>query len=89
MGLHPIFQNIISTHFPEKAGPTEADLERLNDAHQSLVRLGPFEEVADVRGYIRATNVLVDHCVRCGMATDEPDHEAWAAQRIARWLMEA
>jgi len=85
--LHPVFANILAAHMPPASRPTEADLERLNDAHQSLLRLGSFES-ADPRAYIRATNVLVDHCVRCGMSPDEPDHEAWAAERVARWLLE-
>ena len=42
-----------------------------------------------VRAYIRATNVLVDACVDCGMPTGYPDHEAWAAERVTRWLVEA
>ena len=64
---------------------TEAALEKLNDAHQALLRLGAFE-TAEPRAYIRATNVLVDACIGAGMPHDEPDHEAWAAERVTRWL---
>ncbi len=88
MAAHPIFQNILNAVMPPKMGPTEADLERLNDAHQSLLRLGAFE-AAEPRAYIRATNVLLDRCVACGMDLDEADHEGWAAERITRWLLEA
>lgn len=68
---------------------TEHQLEVLNDAHQALLRAGPFDTCADVRGYVRATNVLVDACIKAGMAHDFPDHEAWAAERITRWLVAA
>lgn len=67
---------------------SEHSLEVLNDAHQALVRLGPFE-TADARAYVRATNVLVDACIKAGMSHDEPDHEAWAAERVTRWLTSA
>ena len=68
---------------------TEHQLEVLNDAHQALLRVGPFETCADPRAYVRATNVLVDACIQAGMAHDYPDHEAWASQRVTRWLVEA
>lgn len=91
--LHPIFQNIVDGFMPRATGPTEADLERLNAAHQTCLRAdAAFTTTgfdADARAYVRATNVLVDHCVRCGMPTDYPDHEAWAAERVTRWLSEA
>lgn len=69
--------------------PTEHQLEVLNDAHQALLRMGSFEICAEPRSYIRATNVLVDACIRAGMSHDEPDHEGWAALRVTRWLVEA
>lgn len=86
---HPILQAAIAPFVPAKTQATEADLERLNDAHQSLLRVGPFDTCPDVRAYIRATNVLVDACIQAGMSHDYPDHEAWAAERVTRWLVEA
>jgi len=71
---------------------SEHQLERLNDAHQRVLqadRAIDYDNGDTVRAYIRATNVLVDACVDCGMPTDYPDHEAWAAEHVARWLVEA
>ena len=67
---------------------TEAALEKLNDAHQALLRLGEFNGDNAV-AYVRATNRLVDACIGAGMPHDEPDHEAWAAERVTRWLCAA
>lgn len=65
---------------------TEANLERLNDAHQTFIRAKLFSgPVAE----IRASNVLLDACFDAGMGHDEPSHESWAAERVARWLVEA
>ena len=89
--LHPIFANILAPHMPRRE-PTDAQLERLNDAHQRVLqadRAVDYDNVDTVRAYIRATNVLVDACVDCGMPTDFADHEGWAAERVARWLVEA
>ena len=66
----------------------EATLEKLNDALLKLLRLGEFSE-ANAVAYVRATNVLADACIAAGMPHDEPDHEAWAAERVARWLCAA
>jgi len=63
----------------------EHTLEKLNDAHQALLRLGECT-AANATAYVRATNVLVDACIAAGMPHDEPDHEAWAAERVTRWL---
>lgn len=61
-------------------------LEIPNDAHQTLLRL---DVASDPRGYVRQSNVLFDACLDAGMSQDEPDHEAWGAERVARWLVEA
>lgn len=68
---------------------TEHQLEVLNTAHQALIRAKCFGAVADPRSEIRASNVLLDACFDAGMSHDEPDHEAWAAERVARWLVAA
>lgn len=65
----------------------EHALEILNDAHQALLRHGDFETCADPRGYIRASNRLLDACLDAGMSHDEPDHQDWAAERVAQWLI--
>ena len=64
---------------------SEHALEKLNDAHQALIRLGEFSN-ENARDYVRAANRLVDACINAGMSHDEPDHEAWAAERVTRWL---
>lgn len=66
--------------------PDEHRIERLNDAHQALLRCDV--EVHPVR-YVSLTNRLFEACVTAGMSHDEPDHEAWAAERVARWLVAA
>jgi hypothetical protein len=72
---------------------TEHQLELLNDAHQAALHAGrelvlnPSFDTA--RDGIRTTNVLLDRCIDCGMDPHEPDHEAWAAERIASWLVSA
>lgn len=65
---------------------TEHQLEVLNDAHQALLRVGPFE--SQPRAYIRASNVLLDACYDADMPQAEADHEAWATLRVTRWLTE-
>lgn len=82
-----VFEYILSAFVPPKTQATECDLERLNDAHQALLRVGSFETHS--HAYIRATNVLFDACLGAGMSHDEPDHEAWAAERVTRWLLSA
>ena len=73
---------------------TDHQLELLNDAHQAWlyaadkVSRGDLSAVA-VEAEIRAINILLDRCIDCGMPHDEPDHEGWAAIRLARWLVEA
>lgn len=67
----------------------EHQLEVLNTAHQALLRAKCFAAVLDPRAEIRASNVLLDACFDAGMSHDEPDHEAWAAERVACWLVEA
>lgn len=62
----------------------EGSMERLNDAHQSLLRVGDFQ--ANPVIYIRTSNRLFDMCLTAGMEFDEPDHEEWASIRIAHWL---
>jgi hypothetical protein len=42
-----------------------------------------------VMGLIRAENVLFDASLACGMSYDEPVVEAWAVQRVTRFLCEA
>jgi len=72
---------------------TEHQMELLNDAHQACLRADAAFTTsgfdAHARTYVRATNVLLDRCIDCGMDPHEPDHEAWAAERITRWLVEA
>jgi hypothetical protein len=71
----------------------EHQMELLNDAHQAALHAGralvlnPSFDTA--RAGIRTTNVLLDRCIDCGMDPHEPDHEAWAAERIASWLVSA
>jgi hypothetical protein len=84
--LHPVFENILAAHMPAKREPALSAMERLMGAYDALVRLMPFDECGDVRAYVRATNLLVDRCIECGMPHDEPDHEAWAAERVSRFL---
>lgn len=55
---------------------TETALEILNDAHVAFL----FDDSA------RNSSRLFDACLGAGMGHDVPDHEAWAAVRIARWL---
>lgn len=66
---------------------TEAQLEVLNDAHDALLRCGDFTTCADPRDWVRKSNRLYDACVDAGMDRDEAVHEAWAAARIAEWLL--
>lgn len=73
---------------PEARTATEARLEVLNDAYSAWVRTW-VKLATDPRAAIRATNRLLDACIDAGMAHDEPDHEAWAAERVTRWLCEA
>lgn len=72
---------------------TEAQIERLNSAHQTaLYDARAFVADASLvhaQMMIRATNVLLECCIECGMGHDYPDHEAWAAERVTRWLVEA
>jgi hypothetical protein len=73
--------------------PTEHQMELLNDAHQTALRTAAAAvegaSLDTFRAMIRATNVLLDRCIDCGMAHDEPDHEGWAAKRITSWLASA
>lgn len=79
-----VFEYILKSFAP--VAP-EAALERLNDAHQAFLRAAPFEVAPSA--HIHLSNVLLDRCFDAGMSHDEPDHEAWAAGRVARWLVEA
>lgn len=73
--------------------PTERQLELLNDAHQAALRASAAAvgnaSLETFRAMTRATNVLLDRCIDCGMSHDEPDHEGWAAELVTRWLVEA
>jgi hypothetical protein len=64
----------------------EHNLEKLNDAHQRLLRMGDFMTCSDPRGHIQQSNRLFDLCIDCGMTLDESDHVAWASTRVAEWL---
>lgn len=66
---------------------TLAQLETLSTAHSAFARVGAFETAP--REHIRASNRLFDACVEAGMAMDEADHQAWAAARVVRFLVEA
>lgn len=73
---------------------SEAQLEILNDAHQTHGYASRRVEGGDlsfdaVKAEICAINVLFDACVECGMAIDHADMEGWAAARVTRWLVEA
>lgn len=72
---------------------TEAALERLNDAHQAYLRADgavfATPNFSTIQAQIRASNVLLDACIGAGMSHDEPDHCAWAAERVTRWLIQA
>jgi hypothetical protein len=68
---------------------TDANLEVLMSEYDALNRLGDFMESADPRGWIRQSNRLLDACIDAGMGRDEPNHEAWAAQRVTRFLLAA
>lgn len=65
-----------------------AALERLQTEHDSLLRLGEFLESPDPCAWVRKSNVLFDACAAAGMSFDEPDHVAWATQRVTRFLCE-
>lgn len=61
------------------------------DAHtraSGRVRGGDLSSDA-VCGEIRALNRLYDVSMECGMSHDEPVVEHWAAERVARFLVEA
>ena len=64
----------------------EHTIEVLNDAHQALLRC---DVAAEPVRYVGLTNRLFDACLDAGMSQDEPDHEAWAAERVALWLVAA
>lgn len=72
---------------------TEHQMELLNDAHQTAHRTAAAAvegaSLDTFRAMIRATNVLLDRCIDCGMPHDEPDHEGWAAKMIVSWLVSA
>lgn len=68
---------------------TEAALEVLNSEYSSLIALGDFMDCADPRGYVLQSNVLLDACLDAGMSYDEPDHVAWAGERVTAWLLDA
>ena len=70
---------------------TAAQLETLSTALDAFNRaeLADDGSTVSVRALIRATNVLLDACIDCGMAHDFADHVGWAARRVARWLCEA
>lgn len=63
--------------------------EAVNEAHQSLLRMGEFETCADPRGYVQTSNRLFDACLDAGMDFDTPSHEDWAAEFIARAMLSA
>ena len=65
---------------------TEAQLERLNDAHQHYLRMGDFMECADPRAFIRVSNIILDRAIECGMPFDHDDVDGWVAECIADWL---
>lgn len=62
---------------------SEAQLERLNEAHQRLLRTD-FD--AYPARYVLYDNSLAHACIAAGMAHDEPCHRDWAAMRVAQWL---
>ena len=66
---------------------SDATLEVLMTEYDALNRMGDFMTCADARGYIRQSNVLLDACTDAGMAYDEPDHEAWAAEAVTSFLL--
>lgn len=66
---------------------TEATLEILNDAHQAYLRCGDFMTCDDPRSWIRASNRLFGACIDAGMPYDTAVHDAWAAERMAEWLL--
>lgn len=67
----------------------EYKLEKLSTAYDALTRAGDFLTTSDPRGWIKASNRLLDCAIDCGMDRDEDDHEAWAAERITRWMVAA
>lgn len=66
-----------------------SQFEAVNELHQSLLRMGDFMECAEPRAYVRTSNRLFDACIDAGMSHDAPDHEAWAAEFVARCLCSA
>lgn len=65
---------------------TEASLEILITEYDALLRFGDFEACADPRGYVRQSSRLLDACFDAGMSHGEPDHHAWACERVTRFL---
>jgi hypothetical protein len=62
-----------------------ATLEILADAFDALTRARIAGPVAEVRAESR----LFDVCILAGMDRHEPDHLAWAGERVAAWLCAA
>lgn len=63
--------------------------EKLDSLYGQLARMGDFADCADPRGYVAATNRLLDACLAAGMTHDEPCHETWAGNAITRALVSA
>ena len=70
-----------------------ANQERLITALDGYVRaqLRVVREQTDeaFRAQIRASNVLFDACIDCGMSQDEAAFEAWASDRATSFLCAA
>ena len=60
-----------------------ADFERINDALNSLLRMGDFMTCADPRAWNGAFNRLLDYCLDAGMDWGEPCSIEWASHIIA------
>lgn len=72
---------------------TLAAFERVDGLYGSLARMGKFETCADPRGFINASNKLLDACITAGMDYDTNSgfdtHEEWAASYIIAGLSSA
>ena len=60
-----------------------ADFERINDALNSLLRMGDFMTCADPRAWNGAFNRLLDYCLDAGMDWNELCPIEWASHVIA------
>jgi hypothetical protein len=68
---------------------TLARFEAVDGAYAEFIRMGDFMDCDDPRGYIRASNRLLDACIAAGMAYDHPDHHLWAAEFICACMASA